>query len=256
MSFNIRYDNPADGPHAWPERRNLVGQLIRFHETDLLGVQEALEHQVRQLDEDLPGFAWVGVGRADGKAAGEFAPIFYREERFELIESGTFWLSPAPDEPGSQGWDAALPRIATWAKLRDRAAGREFLVLNTHFDHVGEQARQESAKLIAQRTAALAGGEGALPIVLMGDFNAEPASEAYATLAGAFQDARAASEGGHFGPDGTFGSFQPQEAPAPRIDYIFVKGPVRVLREGTLAHHWEGRHASDHWPVFVELRWK
>ena len=252
MSFNIRYDNPGDGEHAWPNRRDLVSQIILFHGTDLLGVQEALEHQVRQLDEALAGFGWVGVGRSDGKAAGEFTPIFYREDRLELLESGTFWLSPAPEEPGSKGWDAALPRIATWAKLRDRAAGRTFLAMNTHFDHVGEEARRRSASLIVEKATALA---GELPIILLGDFNAEPDSVTYQTLAGAFRDAREESEGGHFGPHGTFGTFEPRKEPARRIDYIFIRD-AQVIREATLADHWDGRHASDHWPVFAEVRWQ
>jgi endonuclease/exonuclease/phosphatase family metal-dependent hydrolase len=251
LSFNIRYDNPDDGDHAWPHRRPLVAQVVRFHGTDLLGAQEALEHQVQQLHADLPGFSWVGVGRGDGKAAGEFAPIFFREDRLELLESGTFWLSPSPDEPGSKGWDAALPRIATWATLRDRAAGNRFLAVNTHFDHVGEQARQESARLVVERATALADD---LPIILLGDFNAAPDSRAFETLVAALRDARDVSEAAHFGPDGTFGTFEPRSEPSHRIDYIFVSEGVRVLREATLADHWDGRHASDHWPVFAEVR--
>jgi endonuclease/exonuclease/phosphatase family metal-dependent hydrolase len=250
MSFNIRYDNPGDAEHAWPKRRALVAGVIRFHEVDVLGVQEALSHQVRELEADLPGLAWVGVGRSDGKEKGEFAPIFYRRDRFELLASGTFWLSPTPETPGSKGWDAALPRVATWARLRDRRGGGDFLAINTHFDHVGELARQQSAKLLVERARALAEG---LPVILLGDFNAQPDSAAYRTLAEAFRDAREVSESGHFGPEGTFGTFSPQQEAAARIDYLFVGGPITVRREATLAHHWDGRHASDHWPVFAEL---
>ncbi len=250
MSLNIRYDNPADGQHAWPNRRERVAQVIRFHDVHLVGAQEALDHQVAQLMEDLPGFAWTGVGRTDGKTGGEYSPIFYRTDRLELVEDGTFWLSTTPDDPGSRGWDAALPRIATWGRFRDRATGGMFFAINTHFDHVGEEARTQSARLISQRARELAGD---LPIVMTGDFNAEPDSAAYATLSAAFLDARDLSQTGHFGPDGTFGTFEPRSEAARRIDFIFVGEGVEVVREATLAHHWESGHASDHWPVLAEL---
>lgn len=251
MSFNIRYDNPEDGPHAWQHRRELVRQVIAFHDVHLLGVQEALDEQVRQLAHELGDYDWFGVGRSDGKVAGEYAPIFYRRDRLELLEGGTFWVSETPDAPGSRGWDAALPRIATWARLRDRLSGEMFLAMNTHFDHVGEEARRQGARLIVRRARGLA---GELPIVLTGDFNAQPDSVAYQTLTEALTDARVRSEAGHFGPEGTFGSFEPQAKPAPRVDYIFLSPQIAVLREGTLAHHWDGRHASDHWPVIAEIR--
>src|SRR5690606_11916765 len=216
----------------------------------VVGAQEALDHQVKQLMEDMHGFAWVGVGRTDGKTGGEYSPILYRTDRLELLDDGTFWLSPTPDEP-SKGWDAALPRIATWARFRDRAGGGEFLAVNTHFDHVGEEARTQSARLIVERVKAM---QGDLPVIITGDFNAQPDSDAYRTMAEAFRDARDVSTTGHFGPDGTFGTFTPRPQPARRIDYIFVNDRVEVLREATLAEHWDGRHASDHWPVFAEVR--
>ena len=250
MSFNIRYDNPGDGEHRWANRRPLVASVVRFHEVDLLGVQEALDHQVRQLAEDLPGMDWTGVGRDDGKAAGEYAAIFYNRERLEVRAHGTFWLSPTPEAAGSKGWDAALPRIATWARFRDRAGGGEFLAVNTHFDHRGEQARRESARLLVERATALADG---LPVVITGDFNSEPDSQAYRTMAAALQDARSAAPGGPFGPEGTFGTFVPHAGPAPRIDYIFLSEGVAARRSGTLSYQWAGRHASDHFPVYAEV---
>lgn len=250
MSFNVRFDNPEDGPHAWPNRRELVRQVIRFHDVHLLGAQEVLDGQVQQLAEDLADFAWFGVGRADGDLEGEYAPIFFRRDRLELLEGGTLWLSETPHEPGSKGWDAELPRIVTWARLRDRSTGRSFLAMNTHFDHAGAESRRQSAQLIVRSAQDLAGD---LPVVLMGDLNVEPDSDVYRTFTEALVDVRELSEQGSFGPDGTFGTFEPRQQPARRIDYIFVSPGIRVIREGTLAHHWDGRHASDHWPVMAEL---
>src|SRR5687768_9136609 len=179
MSFNIRYDTPSDGVNAWPLRRDWVAALIRFHDADAVGVQEALAHMLTDLDARLPGFARVGVGRTDGRTKGEFSAILYNTGRLALLDSGTFWLSPTPQTVGSKGWDAAIERVATWARFRDRVTGCSHLHLNTHFDHMGEQARQESARLIRRRLAALAGD---LPIVLTGDLNAVPSSAAYRIL--------------------------------------------------------------------------
>src|SRR5688572_13434609 len=187
MTFNVRYDTPSDGANAWPHRRDWVAALVRFHAPDAIGVQEALVHMLTDLDARLPGFARVGVGRADGRAGGEFSAILYRSDRLELLDSGTFWLSPTPEVAGSKGWDTAIERIATWARFRDRRTGCRHLHVNTHFDHIGEEARQESARLIRRRLAALAGG---LPVVVTGDLNATPESVPYRvftadTLAGA-----------------------------------------------------------------------
>src|SRR5687768_13886923 len=208
MSFNIRYDTPSDGVNAWPLRRDWVAALIRFHGADVVGVQEALAHMLTDLDTRLPGFARVGVGRADGRTGGEFSAILYRTDRVALIDSGTFWLSPTPEVPGSKGWDAAIERVATWARFRDRRTGCRYVHLNTHFDHEGERARQESARLIRRRLAELAGGD---PVVVTGDLNAVPASAPYRvltrdTIGGALApliDAYAASRAGHYGPTST-----------------------------------------------------
>src|SRR5688500_2630733 len=202
MTFNIRYDNPSDGVNAWPNRKDWVASLVRFHGADVVGVQEALAHMLTDLDARLPGFARVGVGRADGRAEGEFSAILYRAERLELLDSGTFWLSPTPEVPGSKGWDTAIERIATWARFRDRRTGCSHLHLNTHFDHIGEQARQESARLIRRRIATIADD---LPIIVTGDLNADPQSAPYRiftrdTIAGAsaaLRDAFGESSDGH-----------------------------------------------------------
>jgi endonuclease/exonuclease/phosphatase family metal-dependent hydrolase len=257
MTFNIRYDTPNDGPNAWPHRRDWVASLVRFHEADALGVQEALVHMLRELDTRLPGFARVGVGRADGREGGEFSAIFYRTDRLELLDTGTFWLSPTPEVPGSKGWDTAIERVATWARFRDRATGCELVHLNTHFDHIGEEARQESARLIRRRLAALANG---LPVVVTGDLNADPASAPYRILTrdtitaaiAPLRDAFTVSRIGHYGPTSTWTAFRAIE-PGRRIDYVLVSDDVTVLSHGILPDSWDGRFPSDHLPVLASV---
>jgi endonuclease/exonuclease/phosphatase family metal-dependent hydrolase len=257
MTFNLRLDLASDGPNAWPHRRDWVASLIRFHAPDAIGVQEALAHMLTELDARLPGFARVGVGRADGRAGGEFSAILYRTDRLELLDNGTFWLSPSPEVPGSKGWDAAIERIATWARFRDRRSGCAHLHLNTHFDHIGEQARQESARLIRQRVAALA---GTLPIIVTGDLNADPHSAPYRiftrdTIPGAsapLRDAFDASSGGHYGPTSTWTAFKAIE-PGRRIDYVLVSTQVPVLTHAILPDSWDGRFPSDHLPVIAAV---
>ena len=257
MSFNIRYDTPRDSGNAWPHRKDWVASLVRFHGADVVGVQEALAHMLTDLDTRLPGFARVGVGRTDGRTKGEFSAILYRTGRLALLDSGTFWLSPTPEVVGSKGWDAALERVATWARFRDRATGCTHVHLNTHFDHMGEQARQESARLIRRRLASLAGDD---PIVMTGDLNAVPSSVAYRTLtrdtvAGAVApllDGFTTSRSGHYGPTSTWTAFRAIE-PGRRIDYILVSSPVTVLTHGALPDSWDGRFPSDHLPVLASV---
>jgi endonuclease/exonuclease/phosphatase family metal-dependent hydrolase len=257
MSFNLRYDNPNDGANAWPNRKDWVASLIRFHGADVIGVQEALASMLADLDTRLPGFARVGVGRADGRAKGEFSAILYRTDRLALLDSGTFWLSPTPEVVANKGWDAALERVATWARFRDRVTGCSHLHLNTHFDHMGEQARQESARLIRRRLSSLSAG---LPVVMTGDLNADPTSASYRiltseTIAGAgppLADAMSVSRAGHYGPTSSWTAFKAIE-PGRRIDYVLVSAPVAVLTHGILPDSWDGRFPSDHLPVLAAL---
>ena len=257
MSFNLRYDTPNDSANAWPNRKDWVASLVRFHGADVVGVQEALAHMLTDLDARLPGFARVGVGRADGRARGEFSAIFYRSDRLTLLDSGTFWLSPTPEAPGSKGWDAAIERVATWARFRDGLTGCSHLQLNTHFDHIGEQARQESARLIRRRLAQLSGG---LPIVMTGDLNSTPTSASYRiltrdTVAGAtppLSDAMLTSRSGHYGPTSSWTAFK-AIVPERRIDYVLVSAPVAVASHGILPDSWNGRFPSDHLPVLATL---
>ncbi|MBL0938947.1 MAG: endonuclease/exonuclease/phosphatase family protein [Gemmatimonadaceae bacterium] len=257
MSFNLRYNNPADGPNAWPLRKERVAAAIRFHGAELIGVQEALAPMLTDLDSLLPGYRRVGVGRTDGATRGEYSAILFDTTRLTVQESGTFWLSPTPDVVGSRGWDAALERIATWARVRDKRTGCTWVHVNTHFDHVGDSARVESARLIRRRLGALAGGR---PLTMTGDFNANPSHPAYvtltsATVAGAappLRDAMMASATKHYGPLSTWNAFKEIED-GQRIDFVFVADGVQVLRHGILSDRWDGRFLSDHLPVLASV---
>jgi len=253
LSFNIRYNNPDDGEHAWPNRKGMVASVVRFHAADLIGMQEVLRSQIDDLTVLLPNYSWYGVGRNDGKNSGEFSPIFYRRDRFQLLDSGEFWLSKNPDQIGSKSWDAALPRIATWVKFRDRESKQEFIHLNTHFDHRGEVARARSAELILDRLKTLSGN---MPAVVTGDFNVPPESAAYVTMTSMLVDSKLESVSEPHGPEGTFGGFTVKVGDTgDRIDYVFVAEGTKVLRYAALSDQWDGRYPSDHLPVLAEIIW-
>jgi endonuclease/exonuclease/phosphatase family metal-dependent hydrolase len=259
MTFNIRYDEPRDGVNAWPNRKELVASMIRFHNADLVGVQEALKRQMDELAALLPEYAWVGVGRADGKTGGEYSAIFYRKSRFRNLESATFWLSETPDVPSS-GWDAAYPRIVTWVKFRDQTTGKIFFQFNTHFDHRGVVARKESARLLLNRINQI---DPTLPVVVTGDFNFTEDADGYQVLTGkspevstgsksVLRDTRYISKHGHHGPTSSFNEFKAL-VPGKKIDYVFVKGNIRVIQHAVLSDTWDGRFPSDHCPVLAEI---
>jgi endonuclease/exonuclease/phosphatase family metal-dependent hydrolase len=252
MSFNIRFDNPQDGANAWPLRRDMVARTLLFHKVDIVGLQEVLQHQLTELETQLPGYTWFGVGRDDGATKGEYAPIGYRTDRFKLIKSGTFWLSETPDTTGSRGWDAALPRIVTWAHFSEIRSSRAFFFFNTHFDHMGEQARRNSALLLTSRVREYA---NSLPCILTGDFNSTRQDSAYLALiqpSAGWQDSEFLSESGHYGGTQSFNAFQDLLQPGYLIDFIFVKGIARVTQHGLIAERWDGRFVSDHYPVLME----
>lgn len=229
-TFNVRYDNPGDSLNSWPYRRDTVCGFIRTRGLDVVGMQEVLHGQLEDLKAGLPGYAAVGVGRDDGKQAGEYSPLFYRTDKFELLDSSTFWLSQYPDSAGVIGWDGACTRIATWAKLRDRSTGKVFMAVNTHFDHVGIEARRQSALLIIRRIREIVGDR---PAVLTGDFNVDDRSEAYRTLTTnefVLRDAYKVADR-RTGPAYTFHDFgrEPMER-REKIDFIFVTPQIKVLR--------------------------
>ena len=256
MSFNIRYDNPADGLNAWENRKDLVAQTITFHDVDICGMQEVLDHQLQYLTEMLPEYDWIGVGRDDGAKEGEYAPIFYSSDRLQLLESGFFWLSETPEIAGSFGWDAACTRVVTWGKFSTRSTREEFFFFNTHFDHVGQVAREKSAELLLEKIESMTSFE---PIFVTGDFNCTEKNKAYSILTSGkdeeskLQDTQILSQNGHYGGTQTFNGFNPDLIPNNIIDYIFVRNTGPVLNHGIIADRWDGRFVSDHYPVLAKV---
>ncbi len=258
MSFNLRLPNPQDGIHDWDHRRPQVVKLIQMYSPDILGVQEAFRRQLDELEHDMPEYDWFGVCRTDGTVHpdpdNEFSAILYRRDRLERLDGSTFWLSETPEVVGSRGWDAALPRIVTWCRFKDKITGVEFFHFNTHFDHMGLRAREESASLLLDMMHIIAGN---IPMVVTGDFNCEDSSAPYRrlTAAGFLLDAMHRSRMPHEGPEGTFvASFMLQDLGDRRIDYIFTTGQMEVMRHVICADAIEGRLASDHLPVWADLR--
>lgn len=261
MTFNIRYDNPGDGPDGWKHRRDAVARLIASRKVDVVGLQEVMANQLDDLRERLPEYEFIGGGRDSGKRKGEFSPLLVRKESFKVVSSGTFWLSESPDKAGSKGWDAALPRICTWARLESRVPGRsDVLAASTHFDHRGKQARLESAKLLRAELQSLrkkeeiAGGA-----ILMGDFNCTEQDPPYAALVekpadgqAAWTDAYHATDVVHKGPDSTWNGFK-EIVPHRRIDFVFVSG-LNATRHEIVDERVAGRFLSDHLPVIVTVQ--
>lgn len=252
ITYNIRFDNPDDGINSWPNRKYKVAALIKFHDAEIVCLQEVLHNQLDDLEKMLPNFRWVGVGRDDGERQGEYSPILFDNKKFEPLDSGWFWLSETPETP-SLGWDAACIRICTWIKLKCLANAKEFYVLNTHFDHVGEAARQNSAKLIVTKIDELA---AKLPVILTGDFNAEPTNEAIKIISKKFTDSYLASTEPPYGPVGTWNAFDYNSPLDQRIDYIFVNKQFNVLKYASITDSENQRFPSDHLPVFVSLELK
>ncbi len=255
MTFNIRYNTKNDSLNAWPYRKDNAASQIRFHNVHILGVQEALYEQVIDLSQSLSQYKYVGVGRDDGIIKGEYSAIFYDTAKLKLLGSSTFWLSLTPEIPGSKSWDAAITRIVTWAKFTDIRRNRTFFVFNTHFDHIGKEARRESARLLKQKVKDIAGNN---PVVITGDFNSKPSDEPIKIITESndkdkFIDTKAVSLTPHYGPQGTFNAFTPKEIDNEPIDFIFLKGKWKVLQHATLSQTWGGRFSSDHFPVFTKL---
>jgi endonuclease/exonuclease/phosphatase family metal-dependent hydrolase len=253
MTYNIRYDNPQDSSNSWQKRRVFVGEQIKFYHPDIVGMQEVLKNQLIYLDSVNSEYRFVGVGRDNGKDQGEYNPILYDGNKFNLTESGTFWLSETPDTV-SIGWDAALPRICTYALLHHRSYDLDIWVFNTHFDHVGEEARIYSADLITQFIDSL-NMDLNLPVILMGDFNTTDYSEGYTPFMNVrLSDARLMSrQQPTYGPEGTFNNFEILKPTTQRIDYIFISENIRVIKYGVLTDSKAGKFPSDHFPVLVEL---
>ncbi len=249
MTYNIRYDNPGDSVNAWPNRIEKVSSLIRKHNPDIIGVQEALHHQLQDLIRILPDYSYVGVGRDDGKEKGEYSAILFRNSRFGLLSRNTFWLSENPDVPGSKSWDAAITRIVNIAKFFDKETKMEFKIFNTHFDHVGVQARSNSAAYLA---GVVVGSRvhNEIPILVLGDFNCERFEAAYkAMLVGSdLTDTKPAND-----QTGTFCGFEVGKMECRAIDYIFHTKEW-LLRNYFVINDNDGKYyPSDHLPVMAEF---
>jgi len=248
-TYNLRLNTSEDGLNAWPLRKDAVKELIRYHQIDLLGTQEGYADQLEDLTGST-GYDYVGVGRDDGKRAGEHSAILYRSERFTVLAHGDFWLSPTPDVPG-KGWDAkCCNRISSWARLRERRSGREFYAFAVHFDHEGVIARRESAHLMLRKIREIAGDH---PVLCLGDFNATPDSEPIGIMAAGMRDARQQTLTPPYGPVGTFNDFRIDAPLKDRIDYIFLGPRWKVLRYAVLTDSVAGRFPSDHLPVVARV---
>ncbi|MCX6291197.1 MAG: endonuclease/exonuclease/phosphatase family protein [Bacteroidetes bacterium] len=259
MTYNIRYENQWDtGSISWANRKDFITSSILFHKAGIIGMQEVLHSQLLYFESSLKDFSHVGAGREDGKEKGEYAPVFFNHTIFEKLQDSLFWLSSTPSVV-SKGWDAALERICTWVKLKDKRSGKIFFVFNTHFDHLGEKAREESAKLILEQIRRIAGDA---PVILTGDFNTAEQTIPIDIITGKeskgefkLHDAMHASKLPHHGSYKTFCGFNLAKGViGDRIDYIFVTRNFTVLSHATLTDFSGDHFPSDHFPVISELR--
>ncbi len=254
MSFNIRFGTANDGENHWSKRKEFLIETIRKFDPDLLGTQETLGFQRDFLQEQLPDYGSLGVGRDDGKDGGEMMALYYRKDRFELLEKGHFWLSETPEQIGSKSWDSSLPRMATWVRLQDRKKkdGPSVLFLNTHFDHKGTVARLESAKLIRSRIDSLRKDSR---VILTGDFNAGATSEPYRAMFAkepsktSLIDTWRAKNSEALPDEGTFSGFVEGNTKGPRIDWIGVSDDWKIIQAAIDRTARSGRTPSDHFPV-------
>ncbi len=251
ITFNIRFDNPNDAPNDWPSRIPVVEKYLKTELPDIMGVQEALYHQNEDILKMIPGYAYVGTGRDDGAKGGEFSTLFFNTSSFKLLEQGQFWLSETPDAPGSIGWEAILPRVVAWAKLKHLASGIELYAFNTHYCHISDLARRRSMEFMSAKINEIAGD---YPIIVTGDFNITKGPGLYEEMIvhlksnNGLQNAELLSEGAVSGSLSTFNAFRDDTEPR-IIDYIFVTDrftaesySVDIVKQGNI-------FISDHWPV-------
>lgn len=276
-SYNIRYYNHEDSlkGNGWETRRGVLCDFLNFEQPDIFGCQEVLVNQLHDMAARLTGYAWIGVGRDDGKEKGEFEPIFYNQEKLKLLNHGNFWLAPDPTKP-ALGWDAACIRLCTWGQFRQRSTGFTFFFFNLHMDHVGVTARRESAKLIISKMKSIAKGA---PVIMTGDFNVDQDNEIYNIFSqsGILKDSYTSARQ-RFAENGTFNSFSATAYTKSRIDHIFVSPTFDVAHyaiptngywspvEGAQAEQgadapseiriaqYVRRNPSDHYPVMAKIK--
>ena len=252
MSYNIRLATESDGENAWSKRKEFLKNQVLFYAPDVMGIQEALPEQMQYLNDNLKDYKSLGVGR-EGENKGEFSALFYNAAKLDVLKSDTFWLSETPDTI-STGWDAALPRICTYALFQDKSSNEKFYVFNTHFDHVGVEARKKASELILAKMNEL--NTENVDVFLTGDLNLEPDSAPIAVLKSKLFDTYDIAPMGPFGPSGTYNGFNFDEPVTRRIDYIFQgkSNTNLVLKHAVLSDSKNLRYASDHLPVYVLIK--
>lgn len=278
--YNIRNANKKDDANGngWERRCPVVCDILRIESFDIFGAQEVFHSQLEDLQKGLPQYASIGVGREDGKTAGEYAPIFYKKDRIKCLASGTFWLSETPDVVGSKGWDAKYPRICTWGQFKDKESGKKFWMFNLHMDHRGVEARKQSCLLILDKIKEMCGNQ---PCILTGDFNVGQDNEIYKIIAesGVLSDSYETAEV-RFAETGPMNYFKPNYKTERRIDHVFLsqhfkpldyvlltysywapvepseqaKAEIAAGKEGVIVH--EQRLPSDHYPIGVHVTTK
>ncbi len=253
MTFNIRLSLDSDKENSWTNRKSEALGLMNYYQPDFFGVQEAVPQQMKDIKNGMTSYGFVGVGRDDGADKGEYSAIFYNEEKLQVLQSGTFWLSETPEKP-SKGWDAAYNRICTYALFKMKKGGKKFWAFNVHFDHVGNVARINSSKLILEKISKF--NSKNYPVVLTGDFNLTEDSEPIMIISKRLDDSFFHSKTPVYGPRGTFQAFDINTIPNNRIDYIFVKGfgvqnyrTINDRRENLL-------YPSDHFPIISTLKFQ
>jgi len=276
-TYNLRNANHGDSinGNGWGQRSPYIAQLIRFHGFDIFGTQEGLYNQLQEMKQMLPGYNYIGKGRDDGKTKGEHSAIFYRTDKFQLLDHGDFWLSKDETKP-NLGWDAVCVRICTWGKFKEIKSGFVFVYFNLHMDHIGTVARSESAKLILKKIQAMPKG---MPVILSGDFNVDQDSPSYKLLntSGILEDSYGMSKL-VYAPNGTFNDFNPNSKTDSRIDHIFLTNNFKVSKYGILTDTYRSenkgefnsnaapkeiklqensaRCPSDHFPVMIVVQTK
>ena len=256
MSFNIRLDVESDRENRWDARKDKVASLINYYEADFTGGQEVQHHQLQYLLSMLKKYSYIGVGRDDGKEAGEYSCIFYDKEKFEVIQQSTFWLSQTPDSV-SMGWDAACHRVCTYGLFKSKKSKQLLWVLNTHLDHMGVTARAESAKLIIEKINQLI-KKNNYPVVFTGDFNSKPGDFPVEHISQRLINTRGVSQELPYGPADTWNAFQFTKKPEGCIDYIFISNNNQwsVKKFATITDSYDMKYPSDHFPVMATLELK
>jgi endonuclease/exonuclease/phosphatase family metal-dependent hydrolase len=252
MSFNIRLDVASDGENRWDARKEKVASLMNYYEADFIGAQEVQHHQLAFLKTKLINYSSIGVGRDDGREAGEYSCIFFNTKNFELLQQSTFWLSQTPDSV-SMGWDAVCNRVCTYGLFQSKKTKKMFWVFNTHFDHIGKTARLESAKLIIEKIQQL--NTKNYPVIFSGDLNCKPEESSYQYINSVLKNTRDISRQPAYGPADTWNAFAFDKKPDGRIDHIFISThkKLSVKKFATITDSYEKKYPSDHFPILATL---